>query len=73
MGRIALFLAVVGGLAYVVIDAAARRLTGEASSPVLAISLSVIVAVILWTVFVWFAGDRLGQGGDDRSSKQDDR
>ena len=69
MARIALFVVVVGGVSYLVIDAVARRLMGEAPSPVLTISLSVIAAVILWTVFVWFAGDRMGQRDSDRGSR----
>lgn len=72
MGRIALFVLIVGGVSYLVIDAVVPRLTGRTPPTLLTLSLSVIVAVILWTIFVWFAGDRLGSRGDDRRSKPND-
>ncbi len=68
MGRIALFVVVVGGLSYLAIDAVAGRLTQEEPSLVLTISLAVIAAVIFWTVLVWFVGDRMGQRGGDHDS-----
>jgi hypothetical protein len=61
MGRIALFVIAIGGLGYLVIELIVRRLLGVQVSPVVAVSVSVIIAVIVWTIFIWIAGDRLGQ------------
>lgn len=61
MGRIALFVIVVGGLSYLIIEVIVSRVIGAPLNPVVAVSASIIVAVIAWTIFIWYAGDRLGQ------------
>lgn len=64
MGRIALFVIAVGGLFYVILHLVVGRLLGIGLKPVVSASASIIVAVIAWTVLIWFAGDRLGRGPD---------
>ncbi len=68
MGRIALFVLGVGGLSYLAIGFVAG-LTGHAPAQVLKLSLAVIIAVLAWTAFVWFAGDRLGRKDSARESE----
>ena len=65
MGRIALFVVAVGGVAYFVIDLVASRVFRTAVSPVIAVSLAVLLAVVLWTSLIWWAGDRLGATKDE--------
>lgn len=68
MGRIALFVLLVGGAAYLIIELVAERVLGVAIHPVVSISLAVILAVVLWTLLVWRFGDRLGGGVDDNGA-----
>ncbi len=65
MGRIALFVILVGGAAYLLIQLLATRVLGVAASPVVSIFLAVILAVVLWTLLIWRLGDRLGSRVDD--------
>ncbi len=67
MARIALYVIAVAGVTYLVLD----RLTGLSLGRVVMASLSVIVAVILWTGFVWWAGDRLGSERQRSGSKRE--
>ena len=69
MGRIAVFLVVIAGTSYLLIGWLLPRVLGIESSPVLRASLSVIVAVILWGVVVWFAGDRIGTEPSDEERR----
>ncbi len=69
MGRIALFVVAVAGLAYLLIEVIVEGLLGVSLSRVVAISLSVILAVILWTAFIWLAGERLGRRGTGREPR----
>lgn len=64
MGRIALFVVAVATLAYLLLQVAVGGLLGVTLSRTVAVSLSVLIAVILWTAFVWLAGERLGRRDD---------
>jgi hypothetical protein len=66
MGRIALFVVAVGGLSYLILDLVVGGLIGVSLSPVVSVSVSVIIAVIAWTVLIWMAGDRLGRRTNTR-------
>ncbi|MEJ2320527.1 MAG: hypothetical protein P8Y10_13465 [Gemmatimonadales bacterium] len=66
MARIALFVIVVAGLAYWAISVLATRLFNASMSPVAAISVSVIVAVVLWTLLMLRFSDRLGHKDDEQ-------
>lgn len=66
MARIALFVIVVAGLAYWTITVLAPRLFDLSVSPVTTISVSVIVAVILWTLLMLRFSDRLGHRDDEQ-------
>lgn len=68
MGRIALFVILVGGAAYLIIELVATRVLGVAASPVVSISLAVLLAVVLWTLLIWRFADRLGGGVDDNGA-----
>ena len=68
MGRIALFVVLVGGIAYLTIELVATRALGVATSPVITISLAVLVAVVLWTLLIWRFVDRPRGGVDDNGS-----
>lgn len=78
MGRIALFVAAVASLVYLLLEVVVGGLLGVALSRTVVISLSVLIAVILWTAFVWRAGERLGRrdGGagprDEGAGRPDD-
>lgn len=61
MARIALFVVVVAGLSYVLTEWVAGRLLGIEVRPLVALFSSVIVAAILWTALVWWAGERLNR------------
>jgi integral membrane sensor domain MASE1 len=63
MGRIALFVILVAGAGYFAIDLVARVL-GATISPVVEISLAVLLAIVSWTVLIWWIGDRIGQAND---------
>lgn len=65
MGRIALFVAVVAGLATVAIRWVTRWWFGSSVSLVTAASLAVILAVILWTLLVARYGERLQAGPEE--------
>ncbi len=71
MGRIALFVVAVATLAYLLLQVAVGGLLGVTLSRTVAVSLSVLIAVISWTAFVWLAGERLGRG-DDGAGRADD-
>lgn len=66
MGRIALFVIAIGGLAFLAIEWIVGRLFGVPVSRVLSVSVSIIIAVIVWTMFIWIAGERLGQRTSSR-------
>jgi presenilin-like A22 family membrane protease len=53
MGRIALFVILVAGAGYFAIDLVARVL-GATISPVVEISLAVLLAIVSWTVLIWW-------------------
>lgn len=72
MARIALFVAVVAGLSYVLTEWVAGRLLGIEIRPLMALFSSVIVAAILWTALVWWAGDRLDPRDDGPDSHGSD-
>jgi uncharacterized membrane protein YbhN (UPF0104 family) len=56
-----LFVVAVGGLGYLIIELIVSRLLGAPVTRVVAVSVSIIIAVIVWTIFIWIAGDRLGR------------
>ena len=60
MLRIGLFLLVVGGGAYLVVDRWIAPAIGPDAGPVVKVSLAVIIAVLMWTVLIWIVGERLG-------------
>jgi len=64
MGRIALFVLVIGGAAYFVVDVVAARVFGTILDPVMSVSIAILVAVGAWTALIWWAGDRFGRGAD---------
>lgn len=59
MGRIALFVIFVAGLSYLLAEWVAGRLLGIEVRPLVALFSSIIVAAVLWTALVWWAGERL--------------
>jgi len=61
VGRIALFVVVIGGGFYFLLGVVASRIFGTTLSPVTRVSLAVLFAVVAWTVLIWRFGDRLGQ------------